>query len=73
MWSLDWKLELRGRSARMEALGTLGLHNRKQVVLSSVVGGGRREEGGAGNTEWAGFWEDGTQPPRLLPESKSIR
>lgn len=40
MWSLDWKLELSGRSVRGGG-GDSGFPNTKQVVLSSVVVGAR--------------------------------
>lgn len=54
MWSLDCKLELSGRSVRVEDGGAPGSHNTKQVVYSSVGGKAGGKKGGV-NTEWEGF------------------
>lgn len=66
MWSLDWKLELSGRSVRGGGSAS-GFPNPKQVVLSRVVVGARGRKGGV-NTEWADFWKRGARLPGLRLE-----
>lgn len=73
MWSLDWKLELSGRSVRGGG-GDSGFPNTKQVVLSSAVVGARGRKVCVGvNTEQAGFWERGPRLPGLPLETRVNR